>query len=102
MNPLKQRNMMAAYTGFKGYQTVAAIMDQIPSKLYDLLTGRELGIVMNAINEAYHNGRASLAGVDVLDGDCIWLPWSPNGDGQLVPLATLRRIDVSAMAKEGE
>ncbi len=102
MNAVKTKNMMAAYNGFRGHQTVAAIMAQIPMQLCRRLTGYELGLVMNTVNKAYHNGRASMGGVDVLDGDCIWLPWSPDGDGQLVPLATLRRVDVSAMAKDGE
>ena len=103
MNARKLNNMMATYTGFKGYQTVAAVKSQIPDELASRLTGKEIGMVMNAVNAAYHNGRASLKGVDVIDGDCLWIPWGGiDGIGQLIPIATLKRLNVAAMATEGE
>lgn len=87
MNARKHRNMMAAYTGFKGTRTVAAVQEQIPAELFDRLTGHELGLVMSAVNAAYHNGRAS-TGAEVVD-DCLCI------DGQLIPLAAINAIDVT-------
>jgi hypothetical protein len=74
MNSLKKKNMIANYDGFKGSRTVESIQSQIPDQLWERLTGRELGLVMTAINKAYHNGRGSLGGIDKMD-DCVWFPW---------------------------
>ena len=87
MNALKKRNMMAAYDGFTGTQTLAAVMDQVPEELWGRLTGHELGLVMSAINRAYHKGKAD-AGAEVVD-DCIWI------DGKLLPLAAIEAIQVT-------
>lgn len=84
MNTLKNKNMMAAYDGFKGTQTVQAITEQIPSKLFERLTGKELGLVMSAVNKAYHNGKAS-AGATIED-DCLWF------DGRLIPVDAIKNI----------
>ena len=70
MNALKKRNMMANYDGFKGPQTVAhvhRIMGDIPG-----LTGRQIGLVMSAINRAYHEGRAS-TGAEMIDSNVVWV-----------------------------
>jgi len=86
MNALKKRNMMAAYNGFAGSRTLEAVMAQVPDELWDRLTGRELGIVMTAINASFHKGKAS-AGAEVVD-DCIWVA------GKLIPLAAIEAITV--------
>lgn len=86
MNTLKRKNMMAAYTGFKGHQTVQAVTKQIPEELFDRLTGRELGIVMSAINAAYHSGKAD-AGAEIT-GDCLWY------GGKLIPTEAIKAIKV--------
>ena len=100
MNARKQKNMMAAYNGFTGNQTVRAITAQIPQELGDRLTGYELGLVMGAINDAYHRGRASMGGIDVQD-NCLWLPdGDPKGPGKLIPLAVLRQIGVAKTTTE--
>jgi hypothetical protein len=62
--------MMTAYNGFKGSNTVNAVLEQIPDELKDQLTGRQLGLVMSAVNSAYHNGRAS-TGAEVIDAELI-------------------------------
>lgn len=76
MHTTKYNNMMAAYDGFKGHVTVAAVRAQIPDELTDRLTGHELGLVMSAINSAYHNGRAS-TGAEVYDANpvdgAVWI-----------------------------
>lgn len=110
MNTLKHKNMMAAYEGHRGPVTVAAVEAGLTDELRQRLTGHELGLVCNAINAAYHRGRASHRGIDVCD-DCVWLPWGggkydadnalpgsivpPSGDnGQLVPIEALRSIKI--------
>ena len=91
---------MAAYSGHAGPVTVGAILEQIPQELQDRLTGHELGLVMSAVNTAYHNGRASHGGLDLCD-DCVWLPFGggivEDGKerGQLIPIEALRRIKIS-------
>jgi hypothetical protein len=86
----KIKRMYDAYDGFDGHQTIKHVQSQIPSELFDRLTGHELGLVMSAVNNAYHNGRNSLQGIDVCD-DCVWLPW---GEGQLIPIDALRNINI--------
>lgn len=62
-NPVKpirkntpNQRMMEAYGGFTGPQTLKAINEQIPGELKKRLTYREFGLVMKAVNDAYHNG----------------------------------------------
>ena len=75
----KHAAMMAAYDGHRGPTTIAAVKDMVPDELWDRLTGRELGLVMSAVHKAYHQGRASLGGMDYMPDDgCAWLPWD-NG-----------------------
>jgi len=93
MNALKSKNMLRAYTGHRGTATLAAIKGHVPSKLFARLTGKELGLVLNAVNVAYHAGKSSLGGVDLCD-DCLWLPGT-GVDGALVPLAALNAITIS-------
>jgi len=109
MNTTKKNNMMKSYTGFAGHATVSAVLEQIHPELFDRLTGRELGLVMTAVNDAYHNGRASMGGVDVID-DCVWIPWGGGGDnttdtgdsGQLIPIAALTKEENHGDGKAGE
>lgn len=97
--PKRLRGMdaaMAAYSGHAGQVTVRAVLEQIPQELRDRLTGHELGLVMSAVNAAYHNGRASHGGLDLCD-DCVWLPFGGGVEdgkerGQLIPIEALRRI----------
>ena len=88
---------MAAYTGHHGPVTLKAVRDQIPQELKRRLTGYELGLVMSAVNAAYHNGRASHGGLDLCD-DCVWIPWVPRHDGPdegaLIPIAALRTVKI--------
>ena len=59
MNAAKQNRMMSVYNGFRGDATVNDILSRIPAELKDVLTGAQLGHVMNAINQAYHDGKAA-------------------------------------------
>lgn len=76
MNTLKHKNMMRAYSGFTGTQTLHAITQQIPADLIDALTGWQLGRLMDAITKAYLSGRAS-TGADVYDDNpldgAVWI-----------------------------
>lgn len=53
---IPHQRMMEAYGGFAGPQTLRAINEQIPEELKKRLTYREYGLVMKAVNDAYHNG----------------------------------------------
>jgi hypothetical protein len=72
MNTLKRKNAMEYYDGFKGVQTVNAVMQEIPDELADSLTGKQLGMVMSAVNSAYHNGRDS-TGAEMLGNDTVYI-----------------------------
>lgn len=63
---------MASYDGHHGPVTVKAVLAQIPQELKERLTGHELGLVMSAVNAAYHNGRSSM-GAEVCDGSFVWV-----------------------------
>jgi len=67
----KYNRMIAQYNGHRGPITVSAVMEGVPDALMHL-TGRELGMVMSAINAAYHRGRASCH-AEVIDGDAVWI-----------------------------
>ena len=84
MNSLKQKNMMAAYNGFRGGETVKAVLAQIPAGLVARLTGAELGAVMSAVNAAYHNGK-SATGAEAMDnGGAVWI--TRDGGGRMVTM----------------
>lgn len=55
----KRKRMMAEYKGFRGIRTASETETSIPSELIDVLTGKQLGLVMDAISKAYHKGKAS-------------------------------------------
>ncbi|MCE5343278.1 MAG: hypothetical protein LLF96_06795 [Eubacteriales bacterium] len=78
MNTLKHKNAMRAYVGFAGPRTVAAIMERIPETLLSGLTGAQIGMVMNAVNDSYQAGRTS-AGAEVIDGEYVWVDCLQRG-----------------------
>jgi hypothetical protein len=86
----KEDRVMAAYDGHKGRQTVAHIKKLIGKELADRLTGHEFGLVMSAVNRAYHEGKKS-TGAEMLDTDIVWINHLNRGielvskDGELVP-----------------
>lgn len=57
---------------FKGSQTVMAIVDQVPEQLIKNLSSKDLAVVLEAINQAYHNGKAS-TGAEMIDKNCVWI-----------------------------
>lgn len=97
MHTLKSKNMMNSYTGFTGPETVRAVLSQIPFELAQRLTGHELGLVMNAVNNAFHNGQHLVKGIEVLPDDhCVYIDGKfTNGEGVLLPIEafkTLRKV----------
>lgn len=72
MNPKKYNNMMKSYKGFKGERTVGCILRRIPDELKKQLTGKQLGMVMDAIDESYHDGQAS-AGAELIDDNSVYI-----------------------------
>lgn len=81
---------MVAYDGFKGERTVQAVLTQIPEDLQRQLTGKQLGMVMSAVNKAYHNGKDA-CGCEIIDGDAIWI----NSLNALVELSDIKAIIAS-------
>lgn len=71
MNALKRKNMMAAYTGHKGSATVSHILEIMGDEL-NHLSGRDLGKIMNAIDKAYHLGKAS-SGAETISTNAVWI-----------------------------
>jgi len=59
-----------------GPQTIKAVMSQIPDSMWDTCTSKEIAAAANAINRAYHAGRAS-TGAEVLDSSpteaLVWI-----------------------------
>lgn len=53
----KIKRAIDQYNGFRGEQTLKNIMDIIPTTLCDQLVGRQIGVIMSAINAAYHYGK---------------------------------------------
>lgn len=76
-----------AYAGFAGSATVSAIMEMIPAELIDSLTGKQLGLVMQAVAKSYHNGVRSQKPIEKID-DCVWL----EGGDKLIPIDALRKV----------
>lgn len=73
MQTRKYNNMMRNYNGFRGTQTVRDVKAGLPVELVPALTGAQLGLVLNAIDDAYHRGRDS-TGASICDGDnMVWI-----------------------------
>ena len=94
MNTLKRKNMIGSAVAMgvhDGTITLGAVADQIPPALMERLTGAELGIVMGAINTAYHAGRKS-TGAEMMDPGAVWI--SREGGGQCVEWTDPETIQV--------
>lgn len=52
--------------------TYSEIEKQLPEKLVDELTGAQLALVMQAINEAYQKGKAS-TGAEMIDNNAVYI-----------------------------
>ena len=66
----KESRAMQTYDGHKGGQTVAHIKKLIGKELADRLTGHELGLVMSAVNRAWHEAKAS-TGAEMVDDNAV-------------------------------
>lgn len=69
---VKLNRVHANATWHKGPVTHAAVMAQVPQEVIDECPARIITAVADAINKAYHAGRAS-CGAEVIDGDAIWI-----------------------------
>lgn len=69
---IKMNRAIETYTGFKGGATLSAITDQVPEELIERLTGKELGLVMEAINAAFQKGKAS-TGAEMIDNNAVYI-----------------------------
>ena len=89
MNAAKQNRMMSVYNGFRGDATVNGILSRIPAELKDALTGAQLGHVMNAINQAYHDGKAAAG---------AWSDCELIGCGEkTLPLAVYQKVKTESL-----
>jgi len=75
---------------FKGSNTLNAILSQVPGDVIRDCPARIIAQVMEAINAAYHDGRAS-TGAEVIDGEAIWI----SKHMRLYELEDLRNLPVS-------
>jgi hypothetical protein len=63
---IKQANV------FKGQTTLSAIKDQLPESLLETLTAKDIALVLEVINKAYHTGRAS-TGAEMIDTNAVYI-----------------------------
>lgn len=56
----------------KGPVTTAAVIEQIPEELISSCTGEQLALIANAIDKAYHAGKAA-TGAEMIDSNCVWV-----------------------------
>lgn len=82
---IKLNRAYEEYKGFKGTGTYTAVEKQLPEKLIEELTGKQLALVMQAISEAYQSGKAS-AGAEMIDNNAVYInrldkviEWSEEG-----------------------
>lgn len=60
------------YKGFKGESTIRSITERVPDELIEKLTARQIALVMEAINKAYNDGKAS-AGAEMIDNNAVYI-----------------------------
>ena len=90
MQTRKYNNMIQSYTGFRGTATVADIVSRIPDTLKDWLTGKQLGVVMDAIHAAYQSCKAQAG---------AWASEGLIGRGdKSIPTAVYDRVSVTTEA----
>ena len=77
MNTLKYNNMRKNYDGFQGPRSFDAVRSQLPTELLETCTGKQLGLIMGAINKAFHNGRSE-TGAEIIDGSGLWISTIPE------------------------
>lgn len=82
-NPIATQNydpiVPTTYDGFKGAQTINHIKKLIGPELAECLADKEYGLVMSAVNRAYHEGKKS-AGAERMDSNAVWI----NGLNQAI------------------
>lgn len=89
MNAQKEKRMLAVYDGFRGTATVADVKNRIPAELTEALTGHQLGLVMIAINKAYHDGKAAAG---------AWAECGLIGCGEKTqPLAVFQKVKTESL-----
>jgi len=74
----------------KGPNTQGAVLAQLPQQLLGTLTSRDIALVCDAINTAYHNGKAS-CGCEVIDGEAIFI----NKLGNLYELEDIAKLQLA-------
>jgi hypothetical protein len=55
---VKIKRAISNYKGFKGQFTMKTILTSIPDELINGLTSKQLALVMETVNKAYHQGKS--------------------------------------------
>ena len=69
---LRLRNAVKKANIFKGSATVTAITEQLPAELLERLYSSDIALILEAIDKAYKNGKAS-SGAEMIDTNCVWI-----------------------------
>ena len=76
-----------------GRVTIMAIMNHIPQTLLEVLTADQIGKTMAAAQRGYMAAKGEYMGLDLLDGEVLWIPGPligrTVGEGVLLPLAQI-------------
>jgi len=76
-----------------GRVTIMAIMNHIPKDLLEVLTADQIGKTMAAAQKGYLAAKGELMGLELVDGDVLWIPGPLIGrtqcEGVMVPLSQL-------------
>jgi len=83
---IKLERAVKAGKWFKGAATSADVVSRIPKDIVKECPSRIVALVGDAIDKAYHDGRAS-TGAEIIDGNVVWVYSLNRGiewDGELV------------------
>ena len=69
---IKLTRAMVKSNVHKGSVTMMAILEQIPKRLSTKLSSNDFALLIDAIDSAYHNGKAS-AGAEIIDDNAVWI-----------------------------
>ena len=61
MSKYKYNKVVRLLTCYPGQQTIKTVLDQVPAEMWNSCTAKDIALAANAINAAYHNGRARLS-----------------------------------------
>jgi len=69
---VKLEDSLSKVSVHKGNSTISDILNQIPSELMEKLSPDDIAQIIEIIDKAYKNGRAS-TGAEMIDNDTVWI-----------------------------